>query len=127
MINQRINNLELRESSYLFEKPEHPSWEICMWEPNLYYGNEDKFIKDGDYYRHPDETYSFFRIHKSCFKNPESCFTIASFVYDANENFYELHFCGDRPIRHYSNYNIEDFCKLIEYGNSVLNNNDDND
>lgn len=117
---KRIDNLEFRPSSYLGEAPEHSSWEIVMWEPNRYYGNEDQYEKDGDYYLDPK--YSFHRIHRSCFKNPEYCFTIASFNYDKNEDFYTVQFCGDRPFRNEVNWKV--FKQLLEFGNTFLNYNE---
>lgn len=123
METKRIHNLEFRECSYIGGKPKNPSWEICIWEPNEYYGKEDKFIKDGDYYRHPDKTYSFYKIHKNCFKNPETSFQLASFKYDNDEDCYELHFCGNRPFRYKDNFNLEDFWELLIYSNEFLNDN----
>lgn len=50
--------------------------EIIKWYKNDYYGHENDYIKDGDFY-HP--TYdSHISIHKSCFEYPESCYVIAT-------------------------------------------------
>ena len=120
MINKRIENLQLCKASYLGETPEHPSYHIDLWKPNEYYGKEHMFIKDGDYYKHKEPEYSFCRIHKLCFKNPEVCFAIASFDYDEHEDVYELHFIGDRPLQ----LNAEErtvFWDLIAEGYKVLN------
>ena len=126
MINKRIGALQLRKAPYLGEEPEHPSYHINKWETNPYYGNEDKFVDEGDYYRYPDDAYRCIRIHKSCFKSPESCYSIASFDWDDHEEIYELRFVGDRPI-HLSHEEREIFWQLIELGEEVLNkyNNDD--
>ncbi len=118
----RIKNLEFKKATYLGEEPEYPSYHINLWEKNCYYGNEDKYIKDGNYYI--DSEYSNFRIHKDCFKNPEYCFAIASFDYDS-EGFYELHFIGDRPITH--DYKLDDFWDLIKYGYNYLNENSESE
>jgi len=124
--NKRIEDLEFRPASYLLPKdkwPENPSYDINLWYPNLYYGRDDEFPEDPlDSSYRLDPKYQNHRIHKSCFKYPESCFTIASFDYDEHERFYELHFCLDRPIEY---LNIlekrEAFWKLLQYGNEQLN------
>lgn len=115
----RIGNLELKKAVYISDKvPEYPSYHIDKWEPNSHYKQERKYIKEGDYYR-PKDGSLHYRIHKSCFKNPEYCYSIASFDWD-KEEFYELHFIGDRPF----NLNKEEkevFWKLISIGNYILN------
>ena len=68
----RIGNVELRplgvDDKYLAE--------IIEWYPNTYYGRENDFIKvDNERYRYKDSENCF--VHKSCFKNPESCYVIA--------------------------------------------------
>lgn len=125
-INKRIGNLQLRKATYLGKEPEHVSYHIEKWEPNGYYGNEDKFIDEGDYYRYPDDDYRFVRIHKSCFKHPETCYSVATFEWDDHEEIYELHFVVDRPL-HLSKEEREIFWQLIELGEEVLNksNNDE--
>ena len=124
--NKRIEDLEFRPASYLLPKdklPENPSYDIILWHPNSYYRRDDEFPEDpSDSSYRLDPKYQNHRIHKSCFKKSESCFTIASFDYDEHERFYELHFCLDRPIEY---LNIlekrEAFWKLLQYGNKQLN------
>ena len=126
MINKRIGNLELRRASYLLpeeEYPEHPSYHIDYWYPNGYYGKENEYIKDGDWYIYPDNSYC--RVHKDCFKNPQSCFAIASFDYD-KEGFYELHFIGDRPL-HITEEERKIFWELIIFGDKELNKKDEDE
>lgn len=113
----RLGNLELRKASYICKEPEHPSYHIDKWEPNKYYKQERKYIKDGDYYR-PKGSYNC-RIHKNCFKNPETCYSIASFDRD-KEGFYELHFIGDRPLN-ITKEEKEILWKLISIGDDILN------
>ena len=119
-INIRIENLRIRKATYINEEPKHPSYHIEKWETNSYYGNEDKFIKEGEYYMHPDDAYKCIRIHKSCFKHPETCYAIASFNWDDHEEIYELHFISDRPL-HLSKEEREIFWQLIEFGEKELN------
>lgn len=114
----RLGNLELRKASYICEEPKHPSYHINKWEPNKHYKQERKYIKDGEFYRPKNSEYNY-RIHKNCFKNPETCYSIASFDRD-KEGFYELRFICDRPL----NLNEEEkeiFWKLISIGDDILN------
>lgn len=123
---KRIGNLEFTPASYLLPKdkwPKNPSWHIDYWYPNEYYGRESEYEKEGDWYRDPKLGFS--RIHKSCFKNPESCFAIASFDYDEHEHFYEVHFILDRPITSLSSEEQIIFWELLKYGNKQLNKHND--
>ena len=128
--NKRIGDLEFRPSSYLLPKdkwPKNPSYDIALWYPNNYYGRDNEFPEDPlDNSFRTDPKYSNYRIHKSCFKHPETCFTIASFDYDEHEGFYELHFCLDRPIEYLNTVEKRDaFWELLYYGNEQLNNSKD--
>ena len=125
--NKRIKDLEFRPSSYLLPKEEYPenaSWDIILWYPNNYYGRDNEFPEDQlDKSYRIDPKYPGHRIHKSCFKGKECCFTLASFDYDKHEGFYELHFCLDRPIEYLDTLEKrEAFWNLLEYGNKQLNN-----
>ena len=125
--NKRIKDLEFRPSTYLLPKdkyPKNPGYDIILWYPNNYYGRDEEFPEDplDNSFRLSPE-YPRHRIHKSCFKKPESCFTIASFDYDEHENFYELHFCLDRPIEYLNTVEKREiFWELLNYGNEQLNN-----
>ena len=118
----RIKNLEFRKATYIGEEPEHPSYHINKWEPNMYYGNEDKYIKDGEYYKNPEIPH--FRIHKGCFKNTETCYAIACFYWDNKEECYNFEFIGDRPLFITDEERII-FWRLIEHGFNTLNKNED--
>lgn len=118
---KRIGNLMFRKAIYLGNEPDIPDWDIDYYYPNIYYGKEKDFIKDDrspDFYLYPNSHNA--RIHKDCFKHKEACFTIACFVYDKHEGFYNVKFIGDRPM----NLTEEEwmtFRKLLKYGNEVLN------
>ena len=46
MTNKRIENLEIRQASYLLPKdkwPKNPSYDIVLWYPNPYYGRDNEF------------------------------------------------------------------------------------
>lgn len=116
----RIQNLEFREASYLGEKPKHPSWNIYKWEPNGYYGNEHLYIKDGDYYKYKEPEYGNCRIHKNCFKNKETRYSIASFYWDDHEECFNFEFTENRPLSLTPKEKAV-FWQLIEYGFKVLN------
>jgi hypothetical protein len=118
-IKVRLGNLELRKAVCIGNKePEYPSYHIDKWGPNPHYKQERKYIKDGDYYR-PKDSHNC-RIHKNCFKNPETCYSIASFDRD-KEGFYEINFIGARPFD-LNKEEREIFWKLMSIGNIILNN-----
>lgn len=124
MENKRIGNLEIRPATYLLSKdkwPEKGAYHIDYWYPNGYYGRESEFLKDGDWYVYPD--HSNCRVHKDCFKNPQSCFAIASFSYNEHEGCYEFEFVGSRPLQ-ITKEERDIFWKLIEYGFKELNENE---
>lgn len=118
---KRIGDLEFRPATYLLPKdkwPKNPSWHIDFWYPNGYYGRESEFIKEGDWYLCPDNHHC--RIHKDCFKHPQSCMAIASFNYNEHEGCYELEFVLDRPISLPKELR-DTFWELLEYGFNQLN------
>lgn len=121
---KRINTLEFREATYLTKNPpEIKAYHIDRWYPNCYYGRESEFIKDTDgFYRDP--VHSWHRIHKSCFKHPESCYTIATFEYDEYEGEYEFMWVGERPLD-LNEQEEKDFKELIKYGFEILNHGND--
>ena len=116
---KRIGNLMLRKATYLGEEPEFPSWHIDCFYPNPYYGKESEYTKKGDYYIKDINSPYHVRIHKSCFKHEESCYSIASFIRD-KEGYYELSFIGDRPLS-LNEEEIKIFWELIKYGYQELN------
>lgn len=123
MESKRIGNLEIRQATYLLPTPlENPAYHIDYWYPNGYYGRENEFIKEGDWYVYPDNHHS--RVHKDCFKYPQSCMAIASFTYNKREGYYEFEFVGDRPLQ-ITLEEREIFWKLIEYGFKELNKEDE--
>ena len=95
---KRINNLEFKVATYLLKNPpEIKAYHINRYMPNCYYGHESDFIKiDNDWYRDPN--FSWHKIHKSCFKNSETCYAIASFEYNKHEGVYEFTWIDERPL-----------------------------
>ena len=86
----RINNIECRFSQGRYE--------IVKWFPNCYYGKEQEYIDNGyvlsgGFYRNANVS-----IGESCFKNPESCYTIATLHYDDGEGCCDMHTIGSRLL-----------------------------
>ena len=86
----RIDNIECRFSQGRYE--------IIKWYPNSYYGTEAKHLEEG--YVLSDGFYrkNNLSIGESCFKNPESCFTIATLHYDDGEGCCDMHTIGTRLL-----------------------------
>lgn len=91
----RIKNLEFRPCTYIGELPKHISFEIVKYYPNDYYGTEDNYEKDGNYYY---DSSHIFRIHESCFKSKENCYTILIFRYSETSQDYVAEFVSDRYL-----------------------------
>jgi len=91
----RIDNIECRNSQGCYE--------IVKWYTNKYYGSEESMIEEG-YERivYDDGRWALqkdcFTIHGSCFANPESCYTIATLQWDADEYCNELVSVGSRLL-----------------------------
>lgn len=115
----RIGNIMFKKASYLCKEPPIPSYHINRCLPNDYYGRESEYTKEGDYYVHPELPY--LKVHKSCFKNPESCYAIASFDYNERREEWKFSYIGDRPLE-LSEEETKDFLKIIKYGFEQLKN-----
>tara|TARA_R110000822_G_scaffold10358_1_gene39254 strand:+ start:123 stop:503 length:381 start_codon:yes stop_codon:yes gene_type:complete len=91
----RLGDIECRLSQNRYE--------IVKWSPNKYYGSEQKMIDDG-YERidYPNGCFGFEKtthtIDGSCFKNPETCYTIASLKYSVGEGCCDLITVGTRLL-----------------------------
>jgi len=91
----RIENIECRFSQNQYE--------FVRWYPNKYYGTKNKLIEEG-YQLHNIHDDNFIltkgnhTIHDSCFLNPESCYTIATIVYDKKEYYTEIKSVGNRLL-----------------------------
>lgn len=107
----RISNIELREATYLVDPPEHKAWHIDRWYPNVYYGKESEYTKEGDFYRAKGEICH--TLHKSCFQHPEVCYAIAEFIWNNGE--YVFQYIGNRPLS-LTKEEQEAFQEVIKYG-----------
>ena len=91
MKNIRIENIELRRTSY----KENP-YEFVKWYPNTYYKQEEKMLSEG----YTDTGHSLRKgnvsVSYSCFEHPESCYVIAWLKKD-NDGWY-METVGDRLL-----------------------------
>jgi len=102
----RINQIECRFSQGRYE--------IVKWYPNSYYGKEQEYVDKGwkvgeDFYRLNNTS-----IHKNCFKNPESCYTVATLQYDDDERCCDMQTIGPRLLQ-LSKPERDDFFAVYEY------------
>lgn len=106
---------------------ENSSWNIDYFYDNYLYGREDEFpIDPSDPNFRIDPEHPNHRIHKAGFEGKELSFTIAHFLYDNHEPYWEVHFIGNRPIENLTTPEMrEAFWELLKYGDEMLNNEED--
>ena len=102
----RINQIECRFSQGRYE--------IVKWQPNCYYGKEQEYIDNGW-----ELTGGFYRLNNTsisegCFVNPETCYTIATLTYDADEYCCDMKTVGPRLLE-LDKKEREDFFAVYEY------------
>ena len=107
----RINQIECRFSQGRYE--------IVKWQPNGYYGKEQEYIDNGW-----ELTGGFYRLNNTsisagCFKNPETCYTIATLTYDADEYCCDLKTVGPRLLE-LDKKEREDFFAVYEYADDRI-------
>ena len=125
---KRIDNLEFAVSSYLLPKtalPEHVGFSINKYYQNPYYGKENEYKKEGEFYTRLEEGPYGCRtcIHENCFKNPESPYVIASWDWDDEDGYYNFEFVDNRPLQ-LNEDERKIFWELLEYGFDILRDND---
>jgi hypothetical protein len=86
----RINQLECRYCQGRYE--------IFKWFPNSYYGAEAKYLEDGYVLSGGFYNKDNVSIGESCFKNSESCFTVATLHYDNEECCCDMRTVGPRVL-----------------------------
>jgi len=122
----RIENIECRFTQNQYE--------FVKWYPNKYFGTKDKLIAEGyELIVSQDDDFSLVKhnhhIHGSCFLSPESCYVIATIVYDKNEHCTEIKSVGNRLLgltKKERNY----FFEVYQYADKQIkkeNKNKDND
>lgn len=111
MKSYRVNNIGFRV--------EHDTLHIVKYYKNPYFGNYDKMIEEGW-----EETSNGLRkgrvnISNSCFKNPESCYTVAILEPDKEEYTTNLRTVGDRVLDLNKN-DRNDFFKVYKKAHKYL-------
>lgn len=91
----RLGNIECRFGQERYE--------IVKWSPNSYFGAEEKMLAEG--YERVEYAGGGFKFEKpyttidgSCFKNPESAYTIATLHYDEGEGCCDMMTIGTRLL-----------------------------
>lgn len=112
----RINNLEFRE--YTSTKKDKPLYEIVKWYPNIYFGKEEDYKKEGYI-----DTKDFLQkgginISKLAFTLPQTCIVIA-FIEKGSEDW-GLKSVGERLLE-LTPEEWEDFHQIYTLGQSKLN------
>ena len=95
----RINDFECRSSVYREDE-----YEMVKWEGNRYYGQE-KFMIEWEGYekvKYRDGDWGLRRnshtINSSCFKNPETCYVIATLKLNRREPDIDMETVGSRLL-----------------------------
>ena len=120
----RIENIECRLS--------HNTYEFIKWYPNIHFGSEAQLVAEGyELVTYPDGDYEYTKnrlhINGSCFKHPESCYTIATISYNKKEDWTEVKSTGDRLLN-LTKKERKSFFKVYEYANEqIIKENKDND
>lgn len=109
----RVNNIGFRIES-------NGSLHIVKYYPNQYFGNFDKMVSEGR------ESNAEGGLHKdcvtiteSCFKNPESCYTVAILELDKDEYTTNLRTVGQRVLD-LNKQDREDFFKVYKKAHKYL-------
>lgn len=109
----RVNNIAFRIES-------NGSLHIVKYYPNQYFGNFDKMVEEG---WEPNVNGGLYKdyvtITKSCFKNPESCYTVAFLEPDEDEYTTNLHTVGQRVLD-LNKQDREDFFKVYKKAHKYL-------
>lgn len=93
-------------------------YEIVLYYPNGYYGRQDEYIFDEVHQMYYKEDMPNCFIDGSCFKHEESCYTLAIFEKDTEDEYF-IRTCGKRPFE-ISPKDITDFVACVKYGFKFL-------
>ena len=94
----RINDFECRSNIYREDE-----YEMVKWQVNQYYGNEEKLISEGyEKVEYGGGNWAlkrdFHNINSSCFKNPETCYVIATLKLNRREPDVDMETVGSRLL-----------------------------
>lgn len=87
----RRHNIELRPINNNNNSENDIRFEIVKWQPNPYYKKENDYVKQDTFYCLPNQYH--IKIHESCFKSIETCFTLM-FIYNNGT----IKFIDNRPM-----------------------------
>lgn len=102
----RINNIECRFSQGRYE--------IVKWQPNCYYGKKQEYLDNGYYEKDGFLSSGNLGIDTTLFSREETCYTIATLTYDADEYCCEMRTVGPRLLE-LDKKEREDFFTVYEY------------
>lgn len=84
----RVGNIDLRKS--------YDHLEIVKWNTNRMYGKQDQYDAPDARGLCKSKTDPYIKVHEDCFKQPEFCYTLAS--WDLADEEPDLRYCGRRPL-----------------------------
>ncbi len=102
----RISDIECRFSQGRYE--------IIKWQPNCYYGKKQEYLDNGYVENGGFLCYNNLSIQATFFDKPETCYTIATLQYDADEYCCEMRTVGPRLLE-LSKPERNDFFAVYEY------------
>lgn len=115
----RINNIECRKSIY-----QSHEYEMVKWYTNNYYGKEKELLECG--YERVEYsggdwgiTKNNHTINSSCFKNPESCYTIATLKENRREPDVDMETVGGRLLELEPN-ELNEFMKVYRLAYDMI-------
>ena len=109
----RVNNIGFRIGG-------NGSLHIVKYYPNQYFGNFDKMVSEGwEQDRNCGLHKDCVTITESCFKNPESCYTVAILKLDRGEYTTNLTTVGDRVLD-LNKSDRDDFFKVYKKAHKYL-------
>ena len=116
----RINNIECRK--YKSTKTDETHYEIVKWYKNKYYNKRDEMLS-----KEWEETIEgwgitngSYTIDNTCFKNKESCYTVASLYLNFKEPDVNLKSVGSRLLD-LNKEEINDFFEVYKISNKRIN------
>jgi len=115
----RINNIECRK--YTSTKTKDTHYEIIKWYDNKYFGKRDKMLSEEwkETFGGEGITNGSYTIDNSCFKNRESCYTVASLYLNRKEPDVYLKSVGSRLLD-LSKEEINDFFEVYRIANKKI-------
>lgn len=102
----RINNIECRFSQGRYE--------IIKWQPNCYYGKKQEYLDNGYEEVNGFLRYNNHSIQATFFDREETCYTVATLKYDADEYCCDMSTVGPRLLE-LDKKEREDFFTVYEY------------